>query len=577
MAATHKIFLPFLLKQQNHTTILRSIQTLLLYIIVSSPLWANSLDSLKHELSKTVEIEDRAKLLYELSQVYFKSDLDMSLNYLEEGILLLSQEPNSELLGEFYKNRGNVYLTKGFLINAKESYLQAEKIFTELGASKLRIRTQINLALLGQREKQFEKSEKEFLRLIKELEKMDDTFSEKYLPHIYLNLGALYDNTDNPQKAIQSLYTALNYCKGGVQDNLRGKVLHNMAIQYLKLGRLDDALNSIEEAYDIKQKTNDRGGVVNSLNILGNIHRLKGDFDIALPIYEVALEKAEELNSPTHMKDTYNNLYVYYEEVKEFENAIFYLKKYKEYSDLLLSETYEIQLERFEEQHELELARQELIDEKQNQQYVIIGLSVLMSLILIVCYLIFRYYRLNLKHQKAKTIQYQTEVELTQSEQEKIKVINEKLQADISFRDRELTTNIMHLMQKYELINSVSENIVALYDQVDAKTKKALRSIVFNLQNDKQGDVWKELEVRFEQVNQDFYDQLNTHYPKLTPNEKKLCAYLYLNLSTKDISSITHQSTKSIEVARFRLRKKLGLTNTDTDYQTFFKNLLSQE
>lgn len=82
------------------------------------------------------------------------------------------------------------------------------------------------------------------------------------------------------------------------------------------------------------------------------------------------------------------------------------------------------------------------------------------------------------------------------------------------------------------------------------------------LQNTSQ-DVWKEFELRFQEVHSDFYKNLNKTFPDLTPNEKKICAFLRLNMSTKDISAITYQSTRSIDMARFRLRKKMKLENDE--------------
>ena len=62
-------------------------------------------------------------------------------------------------------------------------------------------------------------------------------------------------------------------------------------------------------------------------------------------------------------------------------------------------------------------------------------------------------------------------------------------------------------------------------------------------------------------------------FPKLSPNEKKLCAFLRLNMSTKDIAALTRKSTSSIDVARTRLRKKLEISGTDTNLISFLAKL----
>jgi len=77
-------------------------------------------------------------------------------------------------------------------------------------------------------------------------------------------------------------------------------------------------------------------------------------------------------------------------------------------------------------------------------------------------------------------------------------------------------------------------------------------------------DIWTEFELRFQQVYNDFYDKLQEKFPNLSSNEKKLCAFLKLNMTTKEISAITYQSVNSIVVARSRLRKKLDIETEES-------------
>jgi DNA-binding CsgD family transcriptional regulator len=73
-------------------------------------------------------------------------------------------------------------------------------------------------------------------------------------------------------------------------------------------------------------------------------------------------------------------------------------------------------------------------------------------------------------------------------------------------------------------------------------------------------------------VHNDFYDKLNEKFPNLSANEKRLCAFLRLNMSTKEISAITYQSINSITVARSRLRKKLEL-DSDENLISFLESI----
>ena len=81
--------------------------------------------------------------------------------------------------------------------------------------------------------------------------------------------------------------------------------------------------------------------------------------------------------------------------------------------------------------------------------------------------------------------------------------------------------------------------------------------ILNDLEHMSEEDSWKEFELRFQEVHEAFYNHLNQLHPDLTPNELRLCAFLKLNLSIKEVSSITFQSVESIKTARYRLRKKM--------------------
>ena len=81
---------------------------------------------------------------------------------------------------------------------------------------------------------------------------------------------------------------------------------------------------------------------------------------------------------------------------------------------------------------------------------------------------------------------------------------------------------------------------------------------------------WEEFYGYFSQVYSQFYEKLEKEFPNLTLNEKRLCALLKLNMTTKDMAAITNLNVKSIEVARTRLRKTLNLTNSNLTLQEFF-------
>lgn len=133
-----------------------------------------------------------------------------------------------------------------------------------------------------------------------------------------------------------------------------------------------------------------------------------------------------------------------------------------------------------------------------------------------------------------------------------------------------MTSNVMSLMKKNEILSKIANKL--LFVEKEA-TKQEVKSVIHQLSKEIQKttdkEIWDEFELRFNQVHLEFHENLMKEFPELSPNEQRLCAFLRLNMSTKDISNLTGQSAKAIDIARFRLRKKLGISNSDINLITF--------
>jgi len=133
----------------------------------------------------------------------------------------------------------------------------------------------------------------------------------------------------------------------------------------------------------------------------------------------------------------------------------------------------------------------------------------------------------------------------------------------IENKKRELATYALRLIQISELNKSIISDLRSLNSLTNQEGSELIRQSInkFNINSGK--GFWDEFESRFENVYESFYTKLNTRYPELTPREKKLCALLRLNLSSKEIATIIFQNPHSVDVARFRLRKKLDLSQEE--------------
>lgn len=108
---------------------------------------------------------------------------------------------------------------------------------------------------------------------------------------------------------------------------------------------------------------------------------------------------------------------------------------------------------------------------------------------------------------------------------------------------------------------------------VKKETQQAIDFIAKRLKRDGNSNIWEEFEMRFERVHESFYENLSIKHPELTAGDKRLCALLKLNLTSKEIAQITGKTPKSVENARTRLRKKLAITHSNTDLSFYLSNL----
>ncbi len=159
-------------------------------------------------------------------------------------------------------------------------------------------------------------------------------------------------------------------------------------------------------------------------------------------------------------------------------------------------------------------------------------------------------------------------------EQERLisKQKEEQLMQIINQNKKELTSNTLRLVQNSEFNMQLIDDIKEIAQYTNPEGKKYIKDIIIKHKVNSSQSNWQEFEILFEQVHSDFYKSLNENFPDLTPNERKLCAFLKLNMTSKDISSITFQTTESLKKARFRLRKKLnidGAENISTFLQRF--------
>ncbi len=145
------------------------------------------------------------------------------------------------------------------------------------------------------------------------------------------------------------------------------------------------------------------------------------------------------------------------------------------------------------------------------------------------------------------------------NEKQIIKLQTEKLQAELASKNRELANSAMTLVYKNELLQKLITEITKLKDEngkklSDDQTRKIVKVINDGMNDERD---WHLFENSFNEAHESFFKKLKAQHPDLVPNDLKLCAYLRMNMSSKEMSSLLNISLRGVEIRRYRLRKKL--------------------
>lgn len=145
------------------------------------------------------------------------------------------------------------------------------------------------------------------------------------------------------------------------------------------------------------------------------------------------------------------------------------------------------------------------------------------------------------------------------TEKQIIKIQTEKLQAELASKNRELANSAMSLVYKNELLQKLSEEITKVKDETGKKLPedqlRKIQKVIDEGMNDERD--WNLFESSFNEAHESFFKKLKANHPDLVPNDLKLCAYLHMNMSSKEMASLLNISLRGVEIRRYRLRKKL--------------------
>jgi tetratricopeptide (TPR) repeat protein len=541
------------------------------------------------------------KACLKLNDVFIKSDPDTAGYFVNKGLFLAKKNDLIDETGMFYSSLGDIYVIKNNLVLALDNYLNAIELYKVSGNYSGMSNVYLNLGNIYLTQANFSIS---LIYYNKGIKIADSLKLDRLLPHFYNNLGELYSDLHNYEMAIENYKKALTFYGKKHDERGAAAILNNISQVYIKMKDIKDAEEYLGRAYRIYDSISDQKGLYDVFVNKGNIEELKGNYEQALMNYFEAkkyldnigevyfgpksslyaevytllghcylemkdyvqakkyltksIEKARETGSLELMKKATLDISELYEIENNPTEALKYYKLYKKYDDSISVERNRKAITQLNMQNKFsQLLKQKEVEtlkyreqQRRKEIWYLVTIAGVVAL-LIVLGLLFNTQRLKRKN---------------------LKLEKQKLSSELDYKNKELTTNVLYLLKKNEFIINISNQLKSLRYSFKPENRKIIDGIIREMEQSASKDIWKEFEVRFQDVHSDFYNKLIRKYPDLSPNELKLCAFLRLNMSTKEISSITFQSYNSIIMARHRLRKKLDISSNE-NLITFLRQL----
>lgn len=421
----------------------------------------------------------------------------------------------------------------GLLYQNIESYNKALKFLLDsyelrktIGNPRLIASSTNNIGTLYYKIEAYDKAEEYYLKYLDYAEKLKDS---RGMAGCYLNLSNIYKHREETSKSIEYLEKANTLFKK-IKD-LRSSTLAsiNLGSLYLKLNQYSDAKTHYLEARDKAVQIESKPMEVNALNGLSDAYAGTNDFQQALIYYRVR-DSLKEVLFNTDL----NEKVAHYQELYEAE------KKAKEIQIL--------------EANTLKKEKEIALYKAYRNWAIVFSILLLITILLIIN-------RNKIKKQSLK------------NETEKFKLQVELNKKELKLKEAELSSIAMKSLQKNKILNAIEDEVNAL-----KADKQQTKDSVFNALENlvKKGLVmdnqWEVFQKHFKNVHPGFFDFLNKKFPELTSNDLKACAYIRMNLSSKEVASLTNVNPKSVIMHRYRLKKKLQL-NKEDDLKNFLYDI----
>jgi tetratricopeptide (TPR) repeat protein len=398
----------------------------------------------------------------------------------------------------------------------------------------------------------------------------------------YSNLSKIFMALNEYQTAIEYLEKALEIDRRQNQPVKIATRLQGLGLCYMALKDYPQAITKMQEATEIFSRAGAEYKLAGIKIQLGKIYAGQGDWIEAEKEFRKGMEIAKTFNLRGEQADASKELYKLYKKTGNFNSALSYFEELKMYQDSMFSEQSAKQINEFQVKYESEkkehenriLQKENELRRKKQQQ----ATGALIALLLIAISLLWAFILKRKSLLQSREI-FAKKTELSRLKMETIERKNQHLQEllfaeeeikklqlkSLEQKKQELTSATMLIANKNDVFVKLKKLAGEIKCQTNGESTEKVKEIISEI--DRQTDIenqWEQFRVRFESVHKSFFDLLHKYNPSLTQNDLQMCAYIKLNLATKEIARLMNIAPESVNTSRYRLRKKLQLKEDQT-------------
>jgi len=495
---------------------------------------------------------DSMKYYYKLSYRYYTHDSnEYSMKAIQKTIYYSDTIVDKAVLGKMYGLQGYIFLSQGVISRSLTSFAKSKNLGIEVDNDELILAGYHGMGRTYIVINEFDKAKENLEMGLVYAKKTKRLGAEAVM---YNALGMLEDSKGNYKNAISNFKHFLKIA------SFRNDTV-SMIYAYVNLGEIyfnkndyDSSTYYIQFAEKLNSIKNDPQATASIYGNYGNLAFKRHNYQKSIDYLNSSMKISFDNDFSEFITKNYYSLIDNYKAIHDFGKAMEIYNELDHYKDSI----HEINDKRkYAAIHsQIVLKEKEAQAKFWKQRYrnrnIILLLSIALTIVVVVLLaILFRIYR---------------------SDKTRFLLDRKSFSDTIDEKNRELVTSIISEKQNDNFMELINESLNEISDRKsiddvkqslqDLKRKIALKGQITNN--------WEGFKIQFQKVHPEFFNLLLKVQANLTQNELRMCAYIKMNMTTKEIANILNISDRSIQTSRYRLKKKLNL-NSEIDLTTYLQ------